>query len=482
MANLLRKQNASSVLGLSLDGSRLEGVVVRRTNGSVVIQKALSVSLSLDPLTNDSELVGQEIRNHLEKAGIRERRCAVCVPLNWALTLQTALPDLAEADVDGFLQLEAERGFPYGPEALLISTSRFETVSGEKYATQVAIPRDHLLRLEKALKAARLKPITFSLGITSSQNAVQETSHGVMAIAVGENGVALQVSCGGGIAALRALEGTLETEGGLKKLHSDVVAREIRITLGQLPGELRDAVGQLRVFGSSDLAQQLANDLRARADSLRMRVAHVTKYSASEFGVQVSPEAGFSSALSLAVRYLAGRSAGLEFLPPKVSPWQQFSARHSSKKLVWAGVSAGAVAVLVIAAFIFQEWQLSQLNTKWKDMAPKVTELDDLQQQIRRFRPWFDDSFRNLTILRKVTEAFPEEGDVTAKSLEIRELSSVTCSGVARDNPAFLKMLDQLRATREIADLKVDNVRGSGRAPLQFTFNFHWEAGGANEH
>jgi len=47
---------------------------------------------------------------------------------------------------------------------------------------------------------------------------------------------------------------------------------------------------------------------------------------------------------------------------------------------------------------------------------------------------------------------------------------------VARDNQAFLKMLDQLRATREVADLKVDSVRG--KTPLQFTFNFHWGESG----
>src|SRR5580765_2361860 len=171
----LKQKHASSILGLSLDGSRLEGVVLRRTNGSVVAQKTFSVSLSLDPLTNDAELVGQEIRNHLDKAGIRERRCAVCVPLNWALTLQTKLPDLPEADVSSFLQIEAERGFPYGPDALLISHSRFQSPAGEQYATQVAVPKDHIARLEKALKTARLKPVTFSLGIAAMQSADKES-------------------------------------------------------------------------------------------------------------------------------------------------------------------------------------------------------------------------------------------------------------------------------------------------------------------
>jgi len=113
-------------------------------------------------------------------------------------------------------------------------------------------------------------------------------------------------------------------------------------------------------------------------------------------------------------------------------------------------------------------------------MAPTVAELEDLQQQIRRFRPWFDESFRSLSILRKVTEAFPEDGVVSAKTFEIREMNSVTCSGIARDDAAFLRLHDQLRAMKEIADLKVDQVKG--KTPLQFTFNFRWEPGGINEH
>jgi len=473
------KQNASTVLGLALDGSRLEGALLRRTNGSVVIQKTFSASLSLDPLTNDPELVGQEIRNHLEKAGIRERRCAVCVPLNWALILQTKVPEMPEADVASFLQIEAERGFPYGLDALLISSSQFRSPGGEQYATQVAVSRDHVSRLEKALKAARLKPVTFSLGIAALQGVGQASANGVMALAIGENGVGLQVSCGGGIAALRALEGTLESEGGLKRLHSDVVAREIRITLGQLPADVRGSVRQLRVFGNGDLAPELVNEIRSRVEP-GMRVEWVTKYAPDEFGVQVPAEASSSPAASLAARYLAGSAGSLEFLPPKVSSWQQFSARYSSRKLVWAGATAGAVAALVIGAFAVQQWQLSHLRAQSNSMAPTVAELEDMQQQIRKFRPWFDESFRSLSILRKVTEAFPEDGVVTAKTFEIREMTSVTCSGIARDNTAFLRLHDQLRATKEITDLKVDQVKG--KTPMQFTFNFRWEPGGVNEH
>jgi hypothetical protein len=471
MIDLLKKRRANSLLGLAFDGGRLEVVFLRRTNGAVEVQKAFASSLKLDPLKDDPELVGREIRNHLDEAGIRERRCAVCVPLDWALTLQTRLPDLSQADLESFLQIEAERGFPYGPDALIISTSRFH-VNDDHYATQVAIPRDHIARLEKALRAARLVPVTFSVGIAALQSADAASSDGVMALVVGEKSVGLQVSSGGGVVALRTLEAAIQTDGREKLLFTDVIAREIRITLGQLPAGVREGVRRLRIFGRSEHTHRVAEEIRPRAGAMGLGVEPVNGYAPGESGLKLPAGAGVSPALSFAARYLSGRGAAFEFLPPTVSAWQQITERYSSRKLVWTGTAVGSVALLIGLGFLVQQWQLSRLSSRWAAMAPKVNELETLQQQIKQFRPWFDDSFRSLSILRKLTEAFPEEGVVSAKTFEIRERSVVTCSGVARDQQAFLKMLDQLRATREIANVTVEQVRGE--RPMQFTFNFHW--------
>jgi len=465
------KKSPSSLLGLTFDGNRLEGVLVRRKNGSVVAQKSFVATLALDPLTNDAELVGREIRNHLEAAGIRERRVAVNVPLNWVHTISTKLPALPEADVQSFLQIEAERSFPYGPEALLISSSRYRTPNGQQFATQAAISKDHILRLERALNAARLKPLTFSVGIAALQNSTASLD-GLLVLEVGEKGVGLEVLCGGGIAALRLLEETIETEAGQRVLYSDVIARESRITLGQLPAEVRDSVRVVRIFGNPKLAQQFADDAQSRIEGMGLRLEVVKNYSTADLDIQIAPETMVSSALSLAARQLTGRNSGFEFLPPKVNHWQQFTARYSSKKLLWAGMSAAVLAVLIGSLFSYQQLQLSGLNSRWASLKPKVMELDDLQQQVRKFRPWFDDSLPSLNILRRLTEAFPADGSVSAKSLEIHEGSAITCAGVARDNPAWLKTFDQLRKIPEIRDVQVDQLRGN--KPLQFTFSFHW--------
>src|SRR5512136_1763042 len=149
--DLRQRQRLSGVLGLALDGSRLEGVALRRTNGALHVQQSFSVSLSLDPLTNAPELVGREIRNHLDAVGIRERQCVVGLPLKWALTTHVEVPELPEADVASFLQIEAERGFPCDVTTLHVATSLCRTPSGKQHALLVGVPRNHLALLEKVL-------------------------------------------------------------------------------------------------------------------------------------------------------------------------------------------------------------------------------------------------------------------------------------------------------------------------------------------
>src|SRR5215471_20451570 len=284
---LSKRTRLNSVLGLSLDGNRLEGLVLRRNDGGFQTETPLSVSLSLDPLTNAPELVGREIRNHLDAAEIRERYCVVTLPLKWVLTAHVDVPDLPEADVASFLQLEAERGFHCDSSTLHIVTSLSRTASGKQHALLAGIPKNHLTDLEQVLHAAKLKPPSFSLGITALQPAPQAAASGVLSLAIGQSHVGLQLTAGGGVIALRALEGALENEGGPRKLHADLVARETRITLGQLPAEFRDSIRTLRVFGPRDLAQQLLDEVEIRLESLGVKAEIVTRYGPNEFGVHL---------------------------------------------------------------------------------------------------------------------------------------------------------------------------------------------------
>ncbi len=474
-----KARKLTAVLGLALDGGRLDGVVLRRANGSFAGLQRFSVMLALDPLTAAPELVGREIRNHLDAAGVRERHCVFGVPLKWVLTVQTELPPLPEADAASLLQLEAEKGFHADAATLQISDSRSPLADGKQNVLFAGIPNTHLAALENVLLAAKLKPVSFALGISALQPPGEVSSPPVLALHIGESNVGLQISAGGGVAALRSLDGAVADEAGRRTWHADVVARELRITLGQLPGALRDAMKRLRIFGPRELAQPLADDLERRLAPAGLRGEFVSAYAPDEFGPTPPVEAPVSPAFSLAARYLAGQKTAFEFLPPKPNFIEQFARKYSSGRLRTTGAVAGGVAAVLLAAFLIQQIQLWHYRSQWSRMAAKVGELSAIQDNIRQYRPWYDGSFKHLSILRQLTLAFPEDGSVTAKNLTVHDGDRVTCSGTARDSSAVLAVESQLSALPGVSGVHHEQSRG--KAPMQFVLSFTYKNGGGSE-
>ena len=474
--NFRKRKKLAGVLSLALDGSRLEGVVLRRTNGSLQLQQSFSAALTLDPLTAAPELVGREIRNQLDAAGVHERHCVLGVPLKWVLTAHTELPPLPEADAASLLQLEAERGFPTDIATLQLASSSCPLAGDKKQVLLAGIPSAHIATLEKVLAAAKLKPVSFALGLAALQSPEAEASNGVLALAIGESTVSLQITCGGGVAALRALEGAIENPTGRPALLPDIIARESRITLGQLPTELRDAVKRIRIFGPRELAQQLADEMELRFEPMGLSVEVVTAYKPDEFGAQLPPQASLSAAFSLAARLLVEQPPVFEFLPPKPTIIEQFAAKYSSGRLRTVGAVAAGVVLIVSGMFLVQQIELMHYRSQWNGMAAKVAELQGVQGQIQQFRPWYDPTFRDLAILRQLSLAFPEDGVVTAKTIEIQEDGVVSCSGNAQDNTSLLATLGKLSGADGVSNLKVDLIHG--KAPMQFTFDFQYGNGG----
>lgn len=467
-----RRPLGTSLLSLAFDGARLEALELHRPNGSVEIRHRLETDLALDLLTTEPELVGREIRKLLDTAGIKERRCVVALPQSWALSFITALPELSEADRADFLALEAERGFASGAESLVVSHTLSGPPNAPRFANVVGISRQHVARLEAVLTAAHLRPSSFSLGSVAHRPATSVPEEGTIYLLAADRRVHLMLQAWGGVLGVRTIEDAFEAAGSDSGLQTDLVCRELRITRGQLPPEVGDTLHRLCVLGAGERATELAEALGPRLAAVGLEVRHRPHYEAGDLPLKVPVATPISAALSLGVRALAGEPAALEFLPPKISRWEEFSRKYASRKLVPAGALAGLVAVLTLGAFGIQQARLAYWQSRWNKIKTPVTELETTQKNIRAFRAWYDDSYRSLSVLRRLSEAFPEDGTVSAKTLEIRQASGITCTGTARDNQALLKTVDRLRSSKEIQAVKIDQIRG--RTPMQFTLNFQW--------
>ncbi len=456
------KKRPQSVIGLSIAHGQLCVAHAARAKNAVAILRSKSATLTLDLLHPEADLVGREIKNHLEAAGIRERHCVVALPAYWVMSQHTTLPELSEEDRASLLQIEAEKGFPCDPDELQVARSPHQSADGS-YVTQLAVRHEQLTRLSEVLKSAGLKPISFTLGIAALPGALAAAGRGCMTLVLEPRGATLLISAGGGIAAFRAFEATIESEVGENVINGPALARELRISFEQLSPALRSDVRQLSLRGDATMVSQLAGMLAswARESGLALDTGSAAPRAVAEEIVE-----------HLAERQLKQVTGDLEFLPPRPSRWALMMARYNSRRLATAGFAAAALVVVALGAFGWQEYLRRSLRAEWEGMAAQVKELEGVQARIREYRPWYDTSFRNLTIMKRVVECFPDNGSVTAKSFEIHGPGNVSVTGTARDNASLLRTLDTLRQANEVQGLKIEQIRG--KTPAQFTFTFRW--------
>jgi len=243
-----------------------------------------------------------------------------------------------------------------------------------------------------------------------------------------------------------------------------------------LPAELRNVVKRIRIFGTPDLARQLADELEQRFASHGVKVEVVTRYAADEFGASLPVEATLSPAFSLAAACLTAQKPAFEFLPPKPGLIEQFMTKYSSGRLRTAGLAGAGVLVIILGLFLFQQIELWHYHSQWSHMQAKVRELQGIEDNIRQYQPWYDESFPTLSILRQLSVAFPQEGSVTAKTIQIHDGNSITCTGTARDYASLLLVQSTLQKTPGVSELKLQQIRG--RAPMTFQFGFKFNNGG----
>jgi len=459
------KKRPQSVLGLSLSDGQLRAALVTRVKGKWEVVESAATALSLDLLHPEPELIGREIRNHLDAAGIHERNCVIAVPASWVMSQQTALPDLPPEDVASLLQIEAEKGFPCDPAQLQIARSDYRSATAG-YATQLAVRKEHLDRLAAVAKAAGLKPASMALGLATLPGVIAPAGDGRITVAVEPHGAAIVVSTGGGIAAFRTADAAIESEAGEKVVNGNALARELRITVEQVPADLRVGLRHLRLCGDDALVRQLAERLGEWAAAAGLAI---------DAPGSAEDRLGAAIAESVAQQWLEPTVPWIEFMPPRPGRWEVMMARYSSKRLATTGVAVAAIVVVALVVFGWQEFQVLTLRADWEGMQMQVAGLKGVQDRIREYRPWYDHTIPDLKIWARVTECFPENGSLTAKSFDIHKangITSVSISGTARDGQALLKAQERLRKTKEIQGLNVEAI--SGKMPAQFTLNFRW--------
>ena len=458
-AELKKRFEVRSTLAITVESGRVAVDLVRREAGGNRVTASFELPLGAEAVAANGEKAGKELAAQLAVAGIRERRCVVCIPANWALTTATDVPEVGADDLRGYLELRAEREFPIPVSDLRLAHSTFTSPDGKQRATLAAVPARKLEAIERMLAAAECRAVSISLGLDACLPK-SELPAAMHFVANGTH-VDLVIAAGGGIAAVRSLPSPADAEA----FDAATFSREVRITLGRLPDALRQQVTQARFSGAPVAAENLCLEIRQHLsrmgiDSRLQRTAEGATHP--------------GAALDAAELHLRHQPVAFEFLAPEINHWQNVARQFDDRRRRWiAGSIAGAILLLAIT-FLVRSHIASSLDAEWNGMRRKVADLEALQQRIRQFRPWFEAAPQSLQIVEGLAAAFPDQGDVWAKSVQVTDGTKVTCAGFARNQSALLAWFDRLRARKDVTGLQVQQVRGEN--PIQFSITYKWEA------
>jgi len=457
---LKRRLRTRSALAITIESGRIAVNVVRNEENGATPAPALSVPIRDSDVLEDPDKAGNQLSTALAAAGIRERNCVVCVPPGWALTASTDLPEVGAEDLRGYLELRAEREFSIPAGDLRLGYCAYALPNGQRRATLAALSAKKLDAVERMLAVGNRRASSISLALENCLSQPKAMLH----FLTNGNHTDVVVTAGGGIAGLRSLAGPRVS--GDTPFDPAAFCRDVRITLGRLPEPVRQQIRHAAFSGPS--AEKLC--VQTRFDLLRMGIeSPECKQPATADPAQDSPGA----AAEAARLRLRDQPVAFEFVVPETKRWQELFERFDSTKrrrVIYAAV--GLVLLPVLLFFIRSEIE-SHYQSRWNGMQQDAGDLDTMQQQIRLYHPWFKQTPESLQVVQSLVLAFPDEGDVWAKSIQVAEGYKVTCTGFARTQPALMTLLAHLRARPDISSLQVQQIRGEN--PIQFTLAYQWE-------
>jgi hypothetical protein len=350
---------------------------------------------------------------------------------------------------------------------------RNHTGEETRQALICAVLKRHVDAVLEVLRAAGLKVMSVSFGLIPIFESVKKKDS--IYLFAHKFGLDMGISSGESLVTLRSFSDVIDSGPDGVSVDAKNILRDLKITLGQIPEEQRQKIRNAFVFGHTERLDSIVEDLEKGLLKTGIQINAAQSPGAESLDPEADLKSVSPAAFSFAFRNINGFSSSMELMPPRISRLKKIADIVSKRGTIWISAAAITLLFIIVITFYFQSRYLNRLQKKWIELEPEYQAAELIQDNIRKYRPWFGNSIRSLVIMEQITSAFPEEGTVYVKSLEFRNLSKVTCTGESESNREWLKMLEKLRKIPGIEGLQVQQVRGE--KPLGFTFTFTSIAG-----
>ena len=458
-----------------MDDSGLTAAEARFAGGRRVLCGSVTLAGEGDLSLDDPVALGAALRARLREAGISARRAVLGVPVSWLLFNEQTFPPSDEATFVQMVRLAAEQASSDSGRDLSSAYLASADDNGGRRTLIVSIERRRLQALARFAKSAGLDvvavtPTILALGAGAPDGeAAAWTVYAAPGYAEAVRGGARGLS----VVRRFTLDGAADAASRAERL-----ANGLRQSIALVPrdgeGPATDAV---QVWDDAGLGPEGLDRFQER---LGLPVALAPEPDA------LTIEAGTRSALAKEPPSAAALGLALAGLAPRGAPMDLSRSRLARREGLVMGRKAllAALALLVLVALalsLAQDWRregeaLVELRARLVKLAPDIKAAEGVVSKIGLVRGWHDRRPPFLDCLRQITLAFPEQGDVWATSIGLREDLRGVISGKALSEAAALRLRDRLALSPVFRDVRLLHLRqaGAGRGELFFAIQLKY--------
>ena len=483
-------------LGIAFGNRSLQVAEINTSaSGSQLVKSAEFLFGEGDSLSDPLKL-GKTLAAFLKQNGFSARQAVAGVPAQWLMLKEKLLPPAAPAAVANMLRIQAERDFSMEPGALALDYIGGRAGGASARANEgtpavlIAVLSERVERIRLLAKSAGLQLQI----ITATALVLGAAAQRPQILYIGANGVELAMQGSNGVPLLRyicpastiqncngkpamlALAGEVRRAMHLQKsgLQSSAITlvddlgiapemcKELALALAEQTGEPPEGESWLKAFGvagmSADPALSLSN------------------------GPALSLSNGAHAAGCAALALCAVRPdlAGVDFIHSrlKVKPPSKFNS-----KAIWGTVAALIFLGAALWLFLDEEQsaaEVAELQQKRDEMKDSVEIAKSFISRMGTTRTWYDRRPDYLECMRTITLCFPADKRVWTSGLSMHDDMHGVLSGHAMDEKSILEVLDKLKSSKAVTEIKLLNMHGSGikKTDISFAIGFVYVGAG----
>lgn len=470
---MMRLGRSKHVLGLALDEHAVHVAEVGPDGEGHAIVRAASLEMGADLSWDRPAGVSEALRRWLGESGCVAREVVAGLPASWVLARPQVLPPTSEAAAIGVMRLAMEREIPGDLREWVGDVEGQASSTEPRTMLLVATSRRRLDQMTEAMAGAgvMLRGVTCTpLALTRATAA----TGAAMEIVVRMLPEAAEVAVWQGrqiVAMDRVSAPALLT---MTERIAAIAAGIRRMLAGQRIATNADGVGQTTIWDASGAWEGVASELgEALGSAVRVNPKTLRGVRGAE-----RLTAGVAGAASVAVTAWAPRGQRVNFLDSRLAlaPPRRITVRRAMAGTLVA-------AVLLVGGSLVWDWNarrasVAELEQQLAAMEPALGPARELVDRHRLAQGWYDKRPAFLDCFRELTLQFPENGQVWASSLAVREDMNGTLAGKAVDDKSVLQLRDRLAASPRFDKVKLLYQRydDRNRRVVSFAMTFAFKA------